>query len=163
MEEELEDIPDDADADADADGDLVDPDADATDAAAADIAAADADADADAPAEPAKSDEELAAERAVVVAAVEADIEKRKQRAERFGLPFELTDADKTRLECAKTGKPISGSKVGLARLRMDQKTKKQQKDDFHLTPQPGPIVFSTLVYRRKKCYKTSIMKNVNR
>ena len=76
----------------------------ADDAAPAAAAAAE-----DAP--PAKSEEEIAAERAALVAAVEADIAKRKQRAERFGMPFELTDLDKRRLECAKTGKPMPGSK----------------------------------------------------
>ena len=115
-DDELEDIPDEAAGDA---GDLVDPDAKETPAKvpaaqdketpADDAAPAAAAAAEDAP--PAKSEEEIAAERAALVAAVEADIAKRKQRAERFGMPFELTDLDKRRLECAKTGKPMPGSK----------------------------------------------------
>ena len=48
---------------------------------------------------PKKSEEEIAAERDALVAAIEADIEKRKERAERFGMPFQLTDLDKRRLE----------------------------------------------------------------
>ena len=115
-DDELEDIPDEAAGDA---GDLVDPDAKETPAKvpaaqdketpADDAAPAAAAAAEDAP--PAKSEEEIAAERAALVAAVEADIAKRKERAERFGMPFELTDLDKRRLECAKTGKPMPGSK----------------------------------------------------
>ena len=131
-DDELEDIPDEAADDA---GDLVDPDAKDTSAKApaaqdketpADDAGDLVDPDAkDTPAAkdnetpaaaaedalPKKSEEEIAAERAALVAAIEADIEKRKQRAERFGMPFQLTDLDARRLECAKTGKPMPGSK----------------------------------------------------
>jgi len=138
MEEELEDIPDDNDEANAGDGDLVDPDAAAA-APAATPAAVDVDAAADAaaaapaaPAVPAKSEEELTAERAVVVAAVEADIEKRKARAERFGVPFVLTDADNKRLECAKAGKPMPGSKEETEQRRKlsEQNSKDNKKNN---------------------------------
>ena len=110
-EEELEDIPDDDD---EGDGDLVDPDADA---AAVPAAAAGKKTETPKKAVPAprkeKTPEELAAEAAArdaLVALIEADIAKRAERAERFGMPFEPSDLDKKRLECAKNGQPMPGS-----------------------------------------------------
>ena len=126
-EEELEDIPDD-DAPA-AEGELVDPDAPAAEAPAA---------EAPAPAKEAtpakeKTAEELAAEAAArdaLVATIEADIQKRKERAERFGMPFEMSDLDKRRLECAKTGKPMPGSKEEAEARRAKKMPKpKTQRD----------------------------------
>ena len=39
---------------------------------------------------------------AALVAAIEADLEKRKARADRFGIAWELSAFDIERLECAK-------------------------------------------------------------
>ena len=131
-EEELEDIPDD-DAPA-AEGELVDPDAPAAEAPAAEAPAAEAPAPAK-EATPAKEKtaEELAAEAAArdaLVATIEADIQKRKERAERFGMPFEMSDLDKRRLECAKTGKPMPGSKEEAEARRAKKMPKpKTQRD----------------------------------
>ena len=133
-EEELEDIPDD-DAPA-AEGELVDPDAPAAEAPAAEAPAAEAPAPAAAAPAPAKKEktaEELAAEAAArdaLVATIEADIQKRKERAERFGMPFEMSDLDKRRLECAKTGKPMPGSKEEAEARRAKKMPKpKTQRD----------------------------------
>ena len=131
-EEELEDIPDDdapaAEA-AEAGDDLEDiPDADPK-SPAEDAKSPEEDAP-DAAAPPAKSDEEVAAERAALVALVEADIQKRKERAERFGMPFEPTELDKKRLECAREGRPMPGSKEEAeanARRKKIPKPKQQQ------------------------------------
>ena len=125
-EEELEDIPDD-DAPA-AEGELVDPDAPAAEAPAA---------EAPAPAKEAtpakeKTAEELAAEAAArdaLVATIEADIAKRKERAERFGMPFEMSDLDKRRLECARTGKPMPGSKEEADARRAKKMPKPKPRD----------------------------------
>ena len=125
-EEELEDIPDD-DAPA-AEGELVDPDAPAAEAPAA---------EAPAPAKEAtpakeKTAEELAAEAAArdaLVATIEADIAKRKERAERFGMPFEMSDLDKRRLECARTGKPMPGSKEEAEARRAKKMPKPKPRD----------------------------------
>ena len=148
-EEELEDIPDD-DAPA-AEGELVDPDAPAAEAPAAEAPAAEAPAAeapaaeapaaeaptpaAEAPAKKEKTAEELAAEAAArdaLVATIEADIQKRKERAERFGMPFEMSDLDKRRLECAKTGKPMPGSKeeAEARRAKKIPKPKTQRDGD---------------------------------
>ena len=63
---------------------------------------------------PKKSEEEIAAERAALVAAIEADIEKRKQRAERFGMPFQLTDLDARRPGVRpRPGSPCPGRRGG--------------------------------------------------
>ena len=130
-EEELEDIPDD-DAPppaAEAGDDLEDiPDADPK-SPAEDAKSPEEDAP-DAAAPPAKSDEEVAAARAALVALVEADIQKRKERAERFGMPFEPTELDKKRLECAREGRPMPGSKEEAeanARRKKIPKPKQQQ------------------------------------
>ena len=130
-EEELEDIPDD-DAPA-AEGELVDPDAPAAEAPAAEAPAPAAAAPA--PAKKEKTAEELAAEAAArdaLVATIEADIQKRKERAERFGMPFEMSDLDKRRLECAKTGKPMPGSKeeAEARRAKKIPKPKTQRDGD---------------------------------
>jgi SAP domain-containing ribonucleoprotein len=72
----------------------------------------------------------VAAERAALVALVEADIQKRKERAERFGTPFEPTELDKKRLECAREGRPMPGSKEEAeanARRKKLPKPKQQQ------------------------------------
>ena len=148
-EEELEDIPDD-DAPA-AEGELVDPEAPAAEAPAAEAPAAEAPAAeapaaeapaaeaptpaAEAPAKKEKTAEELAAEAAArdaLVATIEADIQKRKERAERFGMPFEMSDLDKRRLECAKTGKPMPGSKeeAEARRAKKIPKPKTQRDGD---------------------------------
>jgi SAP domain-containing ribonucleoprotein len=140
-EEDLEDIPDD-DAPA-AEGELVDPDAPAAEAPAAEAPAAEAPAAeapapaaaAPAPAKKEKTAEELAAEAAArdaLVATIEADIQKRKERAERFGMPFEMSDLDKRRLECAKTGKPMPGSKeeAEARRAKKIPKPKTQRDGD---------------------------------
>ena len=140
-EEELEDIPDD-DAPA-AEGELVDPDVPAAEAPAAEAPAAEAPAAeapapaaaAPAPAKKEKTAEELAAEAAArdtLVATIEADIQKRKERAERFGMPFEMSDLDKRRLECAKTGKPMPGSKeeAEARRAKKIPKPKTQRDGD---------------------------------
>ena len=130
-EEELEDIPDD-DAPA-AEGELVDPDVPAAEAPAAEAPAPAAAAPA--PAKKEKTAEELAAEAAArdaLVATIEADIQKRKERAERFGTPFEMSDLDKRRLECAKTGKPMPGSKeeAEARRAKKIPKPKTQRDGD---------------------------------
>ena len=82
-----------------------------------------------------KTAEELAAEAAArdaLVATIEADIQKRKERAERFGMPFEMSDLDKRRLECAKTGKPMPGSKeeAEARRAKKIPKPKTQRDGD---------------------------------
>ena len=64
------------------------------------------------------------------MATIEADIQKRKERAERFGTPFEMSDLDKRRLECAKTGKPMPGSKEEAEARRAKKMPKpKTQRD----------------------------------
>ena len=66
------------------------------------------------------------------MATIEADIQKRKERAERFGMPFEMSDLDKRRLECAKTGKPMPGSKeeAEARRAKKIPKPKTQRDGD---------------------------------
>ena len=138
-EEELEDIPDD-DAPA-TEGELVDPDAPAAEAPAAEAPAAEAPtavapapaAEATAPAKEEKTAEALAAEAAArdaLVATIEAEFEKRKARAERFGMPpFVMSDLDKRRLECARTGKPMPGSKEEAEARRAKKMRKPERRD----------------------------------
>jgi SAP domain-containing ribonucleoprotein len=58
-----------------------------------------------------KIDTEFDVRRTALVAAIEADLEKRKARADRFGIAWELSAIDIERLECAKRGLPLPGSK----------------------------------------------------
>ena len=147
-DDDLEDVPDD-DAPAAAatagDDDLVDPDdAPATEnpaSAAAPATNAGANDAAGVSLEPktkaAQTPERLAATeaaRAALVAAIEEDIEKRKHRAERFGMPFVLSELDETRLRCAKEGKLMPGSaeeaatrREAKARGRAERKQKKRE------------------------------------
>ena len=131
-EEELEDIPDDEEPAGD--GDLVDPDAPAAQPVAQPAAEkAPAAEKKQPPPKVEKTAEELAAEaaaRKALVATIEADIAKRKERADRFGMPFEPTELDKKRLECAKTGRPMPGSKEEAEANRPKKMPKGDKKGD---------------------------------
>ena len=58
-----------------------------------------------------KHDDEFEVQPALV-AAIEADLEKRKARADRFGITWELSAFDIERLECAKRGLPFQRTKA---------------------------------------------------
>ena len=59
-----------------------------------------------------KNDDEFEVHRSALVAAIEADLEKRKSRADRFGIAWELSAFDIERLECAKRGLPFPRTKA---------------------------------------------------